>query len=179
MIFKSRITNFTANVRHEMHKRHPVTGDIIETIPAIRAEFGQHLGEITYLDPDTGTMETGAEIRGGFFDTVSAQEKNGWTDEEREMVERRLIQLATNPPDGKQFGGECWVELHSEAPVAAPWPAYDKATNYLEIAKTAEITGTLAAALAYEKQNKKRDGVIAELEKRIADQTADDTLVAA
>lgn len=178
-----RFPGFTANVRHEIPKRHPLTGDIIPryknpqtgeeegSLPPIRVCFAVHRGEYTYVDPLTGKEEIGADISGGFFDTVVAQQQEGWTDAEREMVERRLLELCTTWPEA--------VQVYTESPVPAPWPTYDTLTNYLEIAKTAETIGMVQEALAYERQNKNRDGVVAELEKRLADQTADDTLVAA
>lgn len=170
-VYYSQYSNFTANVRHELTKRHPVTGDVIEITPAIRAEFGQHLGEFTYMDPLTGAEERGAEIRGHYFDSAAAQAANNWTDEEREMVERRLDHLCESNPD--------FVQHHSEPAAAVPWPTYDAMTNYLEIASFAEKAGLLSEALVYERQNKNRDGVVKALEAKLADKQADETLVAA
>ncbi len=166
-----RYPGLTVNVRHELTKRHPVTGDVIETIPAVRVCAAVHRGEYMYTDPLTGAQDVGADISGGFIDTVEQQKEQGWTDDVREMVERRLLALCDSWPEA--------IQLYSEAPAEAPFPSYDKLTNYLEIAKAAELTGTLEAALKYERQNKKRDGVIAELEKRIKEQAADEDLVAA
>lgn len=161
----------TFNIRDELKKRHPVTGDVIETIPAITVCAGVLGDEFTYTDPLTGREELGVDIRGGFIDTVVEQERHGWSDEEREMVERHLMRKSEEWPIS--------IQPYSEAPAQAPFPSYDKLTNYLEIAKAAELTGTLEAALKYERQNKNRDGVVAELEKRIKDAAAEEDLVAA
>ena len=185
MKFQSpRFPGLTVNVRHEIPKRHPLTGDIIPryknpetgveegSLPPIRVCFAVHRGEFEYEDPETGKREIGADISGGYFDTQVAQEQEGWSDAEREMVDRRLLELTRTWPEA--------VQVVEDAPVvfAAPWPTYDTLTNYLEIAKIAETIGALHETLGYEKQNKNREGVVAELEKRIKDQKADEELVA-
>lgn len=177
MRFKAdRFPGLSVFVRDEYMPRHPVTGDQLgkdhpDYRKPIIVSFAVHRGEFKYVDPMTGREEIGADIAGGFFDSVEAQQREGWTDDEREMVERRLLSLS-----------ETWseaVQPYEEAPVAVPWPTYDAATNYLEIASLAEKLGLLGEALAYERQNKNRDGVVKALEAKLADKQADETLVAA
>lgn len=113
-----------------------------------------------------------ADIRGGVFNLDYAAEQKGWTQEQKEIAARKLLRIALDPNDGD-------ITLY-EAPVpTAPWPTYDKLTNYLEIAKLAESIGVLHEALVYEQYNKKREGVIKALEERIAEREAEDSLTAA
>jgi hypothetical protein len=176
MVFYSKITKMQfTGIRKERHDRHPVTGDIIKTYPKIDVMFGEGGSEFTYRDPDTGREETGAEIRGHFFDTEEWQREGngtpeGWTDEDREQVERYLMRKCDEVPE--------WISLHSDAPVDAPWPTYDTLGNYLEIASLAEKLGLLDQALTYERQNKNRDGVVKALMEKKTEQEADAELVA-
>lgn len=113
-----------------------------------------------------------ADIRGGVFVLDYVADQKGWTQEQKEIAARKLLRVALDP-------NQADITLY-EAPVpTAPWPTYDKLTNYLEIAKLAETLGLLHEALAYEKYNKKRDGVIKALEERIAEREAEDSLTAA
>ena len=171
LIFKSPYANMIFNIRDELVQRHPVTGDIIEKTPPVVAEFGQHLGEYKYVDPQTGMEEIGAEIRGNYFDTDAAAVQHGWDKDVKEMVERHLLHKCDEVPE--------FISLYSAPAATRPWPTYDQMANYLKIATLAADLGLIDETLAYERQNKNRDGVIAELEKRKTEATADDELVAA
>src|SRR5215467_2172893 len=64
------------------------------TRKALIADFGQDFGSEQVL-PDVhgygGDNFATAVIVGGVFDSLAAQKANGWTDEDRQIVEERLI----------------------------------------------------------------------------------------
>jgi hypothetical protein len=86
------------------------------------------------------------------------------------MVERHLLRKCEETP--------LFISLHSEPKAEAPWPTYDTLTNYLKIATLADELGLIDQALVYERQNKNREGVIAELEKHKTDAAGEAELVA-
>lgn len=92
------------------------------------------------------------------FDTVKAQEAQGWTDEERELVEQKLL---TSPYYGQDF-----VRI-DEAPVAKPWATYDTTPGEKVIALAQDLGIALADVLAYEKANRNDDGLVYLLERKI------------
>lgn len=154
MRFTSPFTLFDVLVLKEQIKRHPVTGDVIEVVPAVRATFGSPSAEYTYIDPDTGRTERGADITGGTFDTIVYQQETGCSDEVREAIERRLIRQSTMWPESCQ--------LVSKPAAPKPWPKYDE-THHNQVATLAETLGLVGEALAYEVENKNRETVVAKL----------------
>lgn len=88
------------------------------------------------------------------FDTVLAQNEFDWTDEEREIVEQKLLT--------SEHLGSDHIELKPE-PAALPWPTYntDDAETIAIIAKT---IGLVDQALRYERENANRPEVIEALE---------------
>lgn len=99
------------------------------------------------------------------FDSLWAQEVNGWTDEEREIVEARV---RSGPGNGVDY-------IVVDTPrVPAPWPAYDKLrpqgkrTVEMVAEKIAETIAELEIdpqhVLAYERENENRPAVIAAVE---------------
>lgn len=150
MLFRSNYAGFVQNVRHQIEIPHPTLPKILETIPALRAEFGQFSGEYTYEAPD-GSVSTHAEIRGHYFDSVAAQDVNGWSDEEREEVEQYLIKLAARIPD--------YVQVMSQPPATMPWPTYDE-TPAKDIPVLAKTLGLVEQALKYEVENEQRQDVL-------------------
>lgn len=170
MTFYSPIKAMTFNVRHRLvTKYHPVTGAELEVLPPIRAEFGRLGEEIDIPVPGGGTHK-GAEIIGHYFNSAVAQDQNGWSDDEREMVEQHLLKKCEQLPE--------WITLVTETLPEPPWPTYDALSNYLEIATLADKLGLVESALEYERRTKNRDGVVSELEKRLADQHLEADLVA-
>lgn len=95
-----------------------------------------------------------------FLDTEQAQAEHGWTDEERRLVEERLVARG-------------YVQVEPER-VPAPWPAYDKLVAHgrrtIEMVaekiaeKVAEDGYSPAMVAAYERENLNRPQVVAALE---------------
>ena len=94
------------------------------------------------------------------FDSVEAQEANGWTDDERELVEQVLLKSGDR---GRDF------MLLEDAPVLAskPWSTYDgtPGEKVVELAKALEVP--LAQVLAYEKANRNDAGLVYVLEREL------------
>lgn len=179
--YYSPYANYTANVLKERIPRHPVTGDLMvdQKVNAVRAVFGDFGPEIDVPIPGTEydaegrpiSTQKGTVIRGHYFDTEVAQQQNGWTDEEREAVERRLDWICENVPEQCQH-----VE---DARLPVPWPTYDTIDSPGKIAALAAELGFEAEALAYERQNKNRPQVVQQLEKKLAEQADETALTAA
>ena len=129
-------------------------GDLFDETRELVAEFGVFGEEYTYETPD-GTTDFGVDIRGHFFDLDAQAEQKGWDDEEKELVARKLLREIV-----VKFPGEC--QLYSEPPAVKPWPKYDEA-HHNQIPVLADQFGCVAEALRYEKQNRKRESVIAKL----------------
>lgn len=84
-----------------------------------------------------------------WFDTETAQLHYGWTDDEREFAEKRLLEIEDN------------FMLVEQPKVPAPWHNYDTITDPKRIVALIEDTGTSASeVLAYERENKNRIAVI-------------------
>jgi hypothetical protein len=155
-LFRSRYAAYQLLVRSE-RKIWDATGSvIIDTVPALTAEFAKHLGEFDWED-DTGATRKGADIRGHFFDLDAAAEENGWSDTDKELVRSALLRMCQIAP------GDVWV--HEAARIPAPWPTYDT-THHNKIPALAEELGLLDEAIAYESQNKNRESVIGALDER-------------
>lgn len=101
----------------------------------------------------------------GVFDSVAAQQREGWTDEQRELIERKLLSM--------QDLGTAYVLV--ELPrTERPWPKYDELRpvgrrTIKELAeKIAELTQEFGKdpgeVIAYERENQNRPEVIAALE---------------
>jgi len=157
MLYVSPYKNFTQNVRSELLTRHPVTGDVISTRPAISAKFGRLGDEQAVFNPLTGEMVMVADIQSGVYDTEVAQAQEGWTDEEREMVERKLDEIADRIPAYVQK----LVPVHVAAP--APWQTYDQTAPEKVAALAAEL-GLVPEALRYERENANREPIVTALE---------------
>lgn len=151
--YRSKFAAFVKNVRPEAQIVHPSTGVVINKVPALRAEFGEHGAEYEYTDPD-GITQKASDIRGYFFHSGQAQERHGWTDEERETVEASLDALCQRWPEA------VWV--HSAPHAEKPWASYDE-THHKQIPALAQATGSVVAALAYEQENKNRAEVVEKL----------------
>lgn len=157
--FKSKFKAFQAICRHGRIEYHPVTGTPIGEIKPLIADFAIHGGEYNVIDPETGAMNTFADIRGHFYDLDVDAEQKGWTDDEKEAVRRRLLVLAEKWPEA--------VQVHSAPKAQIPWPTYDS-VHHSKVASLAADLGLVGEALAFERENKARPSVIAELEKAAA-----------
>lgn len=158
MLFRSNYAAFRQVVRHEIKVPHPTLPTFIDTIKALRAEFGQIGEEYTYFNNLTGQQDVGAEVRGHYFDSVEAQEREGWTDEERVEVEEYLKKIAVRIPD--------YVQIVDLPAAPKPWPSYDSMDEkkVIEFAIDADL---VEDALKYEVENQNRDLVIVKLRKAL------------
>ncbi len=167
MRFGSKRAGFRRDARGAEPIRHATNGDIIGIQKPLVAEFAIFGESFTPYGDDgepirnpDGTPYLSANIRGNFFDSERAQEDLGWTDEEREMVERALLWTCRTHP------AEVWII--EDIPLSAPWPRFDTQDDVEAIA-TAVATGQVSEALAYAKQEN-REKVVAELEAVVAEQ---------
>lgn len=114
--------------------------------------FAQEQDLVTVVEPDA---------RISAFDSRLAQAQNGWTDEERELVEKELIENARRLPDD--------LFVMEEILLSPPWPNYDRfAGDVSQLLMKIEDDGyDLDATLAYERENQNRSDVIYMLEKAI------------
>jgi hypothetical protein len=159
--------------------------------PSLVADFGeQALAVETYdgtVDEDLGGGTYVSPRGGGYLDTELAQKDNGWTDEEREFVEARLLEAAENGPNAGEYRtmpphlrppsfGD--VKLYEEPVPVAPWPTYDKIHHNLVASKAHEL-GLSGAALAYETRTKNRPSVVEKLQEFAALEQAENELTAA
>ena len=115
----------------------------------------QNVDEATHVEPD---------YRIGRFDTRQAQLQNGWSDDERELVESELLRHCDIYPEA--------LFKMPEVLAAAPWPAYDtfKGTPAQLAKKVADDGHDPHEVIAYEMANLNRDAVIAALGALAAEQ---------
>lgn len=100
-------------------------------------------------------------LRLSVFDSEQAQIHNGWTDEERRVVEEKMLRLQ-HPQE---------FILSAKPAVPAPWPAYDTITIPVKIKKTvAELGYDPQTVIEYERDNANRPEVLAALEELLAEQ---------
>jgi hypothetical protein len=101
------------------------------------------------IDQDTNT-HVHPRHRLSAFDSVRAQEMYDWTDDERELVEERLLKSVHIGTDH--------VLIEAE-PAPLPWPTYD--TDDVEfILIVGKKTNQVDEVLAYERENQKRPEVL-------------------
>lgn len=134
-------------------KFHPVTGDEIDRTPGIWANFGKLGPQYSYENPLTGEVGTGAEISGHYYDTDVEAAQNGWDQDTKDMVERKLRALAVREPARIQ------EEVREIVRAARPWPTYDS-LDAAQVLELAPALGLEAEALAYERENRGRPTVI-------------------
>lgn len=156
-LFRSPHPGFVQNVRSSVTLRNS-RGDPIGLEPALRAEFGLFGPERQILNPETGESITVADIRGGFFDSIQAQQQNKWSDEDREYVELILRQVAEQRPDYVQEV----VAVRVAAPL--PWATYGTLTDCKEIVELAQRLSLVPETIRYERENLQRSDVTAPLE---------------
>lgn len=160
-LFRSPHPGFVQNVRASVTLRNS-RGDPIGLEPALRAEFGVFGPEQPFTNPETGESIMVADVRGGFFDSLQAQEANGWSDEDREYVELILRQVGERRPDYVQEV----KAVHVPAPL--PWATYDTLTDCKEIVELAQRLSLVPETIRYERENLQRPDVLAPLEDELA-----------
>jgi hypothetical protein len=143
---------------------------LMDTVPALTAEFAFHGGEFTFHNPLTGSQDVGADIRGHFFDSAQQAAEKGWSQEEHDIVVKILDQQCQRTPE------YVWEVTVQKA--QAPWPTYDKA-HHNQIPVLAEQLGLVAEALVYEQQNQNRPSVVEKLTALLAADVTDEELTAA
>lgn len=110
----------------------------------------QEQDEVTTIEPD---------YRLGVFDSEAAQDANGWSDEERLIVEDALLHQRTND-----------VITMPELQFAPPWPNYElyNGTAKALVRKLVDEGHDLEQTLNFERQHQNRSEVITLLEETIA-----------
>lgn len=157
-LFRSPHKNFRQKVHDGTPERHPVTGDVIGwKIKKLAANFGTLGAEQTIVNPETGSLITIADIQGGFYDSRAAQERENLTDDEREMIERKLREVESTRPDYVQE----IVPVHVPAPL--PWQTYNE-LSAAEVVEFAPKLKLVSEALRYERENGNRPEVTTPLE---------------
>lgn len=96
------------------------------------------------------------------FDSEKAQAENGWSDEERELVEQKLR-------ESHHYGSD-HIELVPQ-PAALPWPTYDN-DGAEQVVLIARATGLVEEAIAYERENRNRDEVLVALKEEPVEEKA-------
>lgn len=157
--------------------------------PPIYVEFAEQALDIeTYQGVDSEDSSTFPQLRGGgYYDTEVAQRDKRWTDEERELVEERLLDIAENGPRADEYrmmrpadrpSGFGDVKLYETPKPVAPFQNYDN----LSADKIIRISSELDCAersLAYERVTKNRKSVIEPLLELIDMKQAEQELTAA
>src|SRR4051812_442513 len=152
--------------------------------PIIVADFGeQSLGNETYESVEPGEQPFLQMRGGGFLDTELAQKEHDWTDDERKLVEKRLVEIAENNPDAPvnprmRAPGFGDVKIYEEPKAVPPWKTYDD-MHHSHVAKFAEEAGLVAEALHYEQRTKQRKSVIEALQELVERDSAEADLTAA
>lgn len=157
MIFGSKFAAFQVLARPLIQQKN-MLGDVIDEKKALVAEFAIHGGEFRVSHPDapSGT-HLAAGIRGHYFDSVEAQKANGWTDEERVLVEKAVLSVCNREP------AHCWVI--EEAKVAEPLPKWEELASSRKLALASELN-VLGEAVAWETQNGTDPELLARLTKK-------------
>ena len=104
------------------------------------------------IDQDTNEHATPRPRISG-FDSFQAQAQNGWTDEEREIVEQALL---SSPHLGTDH------ILLEAVKAQKPWPTYDEDSPE-QIVLIARAIGLVDEAITYERENAARTEVLVEL----------------
>jgi hypothetical protein len=137
---------------------------------AVAGSFGEEF-KMEDVHGFGGDQFSGAQIRGGVFDSDVAAKALGWTPDEKKLVEDRLVETSQHP----QFRGDVWV--YEPPKLVAPWPTYDD-MHHNTIPERAEEMGLVQEALIYEQRTKKRDSVLAKLREKAERAEQEKALVA-
>ena len=171
--FASQYRNYkVGTIRPGSPERLGHDGNMIPEIRALGAEFEHRLTE--KRDVDAVITKMGKAIHGqleyptgekvpiynriSVFDSEIAQRQNGWTDEERVLVEEALRNHAM---------GTDYIEVE-QAPADKPWNGFDELTDPERILELAlAIDADLRLVLRYEEENQKRPEVLDALQDAI------------
>lgn len=156
-LYRSPHKGFVQKVRSSVPIRHPQSGVEVDRIPSLRAEFGVFSPETTMVNPETGAFTAVADIRGGFFDTEAAGNRNGWSEDDMTLVDLVLRKVCRERPDYVQE----IVPVHVPAPL--PWATYGNA-DAQTAARLAVELGLVPEALRYERESLNRPDTIDALE---------------
>jgi hypothetical protein len=128
--------------------------------PAIVVDFGeQALDTEQYegFDGDPGFTQLRG---GGYYDTDRAAKDKGWTAEEKQAAEQRLLEIAANGPQADYYrslpsrdqpSGFGDVKLYERPKPTPPWPTYE-ALPPAKVAKVAAEMGLQRQALSFEER---------------------------
>lgn len=156
-----------AGIKQQKNVYHEASGELIDTIPGIDAEFihggvpewAQEIAlENKQFQQRWGGLPEGVDPRMYIakYDTRMEQDANGWDDETREMVENTLLKHS-------DFGSRYVVAETPKELDLPPWPNYDD-IQWRQIVPTGrEIGADFEYILAYEREHKNRPGVIEQL----------------
>jgi hypothetical protein len=153
-VYGSKASAYQVLVRSAYDQWNQDGSVLLSRRPPLTAEFASHNGEVRFENPLTGQMDTGADIRGHFFDSAVQAEEKGWTQQEHDDVVAVLDRLCVQDPE------HIWA--HSVAKAGKPWPTYD-GVHHNQVPVLAEQLGLVAEALTYEQQNANRASVVAKL----------------
>lgn len=152
-LFYSPHAAFRVLISPQRDRRHPTTGDIVETDHALWAEFGQLGDEYNFINPETGETQRSAHIIGHYYDTDAMAAQHGWDKDTHDLVVRRLKDAARRTPDMIR------EEIRDIPKAAIPWPTYDAATVE-QILELAPVLGVVPQTIAYESENRARPAVL-------------------
>jgi hypothetical protein len=160
--------NLSLPIRDRKVNYNPKTGDVMSVDPPVAVVFKASLSAPEHALKAVATLPAfGRGIglnedpfgRVGTLDTKESQAEYGWSDETRLMVEEIM---------NRGTGG---LYIRADYPAeTAPWPNYDAIKGDEEkaaerISRKVEEDGyDPEAVLAYERQNKNRESVVAALE---------------
>jgi hypothetical protein len=156
----------------EPENKYTVTGILEKTIPGLDVEFAKGGAVPVYAREQVAALpqfyrgigiDEDPYTRVAAFDSLAAQEVNGWSDEDREYVESVLLKA-------------CGVDFVcvDQPKLKPPWPAYDKLVAVGKrtkqmvaekiVERVAEDGYDAGAVLAYERQELNRPEVVEALE---------------
>lgn len=182
MLFVSRASRLRVTYLPKREKYAP-NGNIIETRPRVFAEFRhgpvpdwamkQVLERLDWRWLPEGWTP---QMQVSSFDSVAAQQENGWNDEEREGLEKHLLSRPS----------EDFILVEPQR-APRPWATYDKLfarkgmTQEQAIEKIVEIvveTGVSPqVVIDYELENRERRDVLEAMESLLRVQPAEDEIV--
>lgn len=164
--FVSPHRNFRVGIREGLPQRLGPYGEQLPEQKELTAEFTPDLRDDEALEFALSVFnfrglpiyESGQKIDGSYrvsaYDTELAQRQQGWTDEERLLVEEAL----------RNTNSAMCQEL-VPAPAEKPWNGYDTLTDPARIVELAVgINADLATVIKYEEQNENREAVIEALQ---------------
>ena len=129
-----------------------IDAKLILTEPEIQAAMRSLPHRGLPIDQETNEHAT-ARPRISGFDSYAAQAENGWTDEEREIVEQALL---ASPHLGTDH------ILLEAVKAQKPWPTYDEDSPE-QVVSIARAIGLVDEAITYERENAARVEVLVEL----------------